>query len=88
MQAASPLVFEQGSEDFSGVTELPLNPLISVFKATITQDLVPLVQDIDQHGVYPREFMQRVGALQGFGSGDHSRIWWLGEWVKSCYSGD
>lgn len=34
---------------------------------SITQQLAPLVPAIDQEGVYPREFMHRLGTLGGFG---------------------
>jgi alkylation response protein AidB-like acyl-CoA dehydrogenase len=62
MQVASTLVPNQGLEK-----PIALSPLITELKAAIAQELVPKVQSIDQEGVYPREFMQRVGALGGFG---------------------
>lgn len=40
--------------------------LLEPIKAHIKQSLVPLVEDIDQKGVYPREFMHQLGALGGF----------------------
>lgn len=41
--------------------------VMSNLRDAIAQDLRPNIQDIDAHGVYPRAFMQRVGALGGFG---------------------
>lgn len=41
-----------------------LNPIYEHIKAS----LAPLVEEIDQEGVYPREFMHQLGALGGFAS--------------------
>lgn len=38
-------------------------------QAAIAQDLRPLVPDIDQKGVYPYKFMQRLGAAGGYDLG-------------------
>ncbi|MFQ4136732.1 acyl-CoA dehydrogenase family protein [Nodosilinea sp. PGN35] len=49
----------------------PISPTVpfdlEVTKAAIAQHLAPLVPAIDQEGVYPGEFMHRLGALGGFG---------------------
>lgn len=42
--------------------------LLEPIVAHIQQSLVPAVEDIDQKGVYPREFMHQLGALGGFAS--------------------
>ncbi|WP_035984494.1 acyl-CoA dehydrogenase family protein [Leptolyngbya sp. KIOST-1] len=40
---------------------------LEVINGAIAQHLAPLVSAIDQEGVYPGEFMHRLGALGGFG---------------------
>ncbi len=50
----------------TGLSPLAIDPMIVELKAAIAQDLVPMVPDIDRKGVYPREFMHRVGAVGGF----------------------
>lgn len=41
--------------------------LMPGLRDAIAQGLRPHVQEIDAQGLYPRAFMQRVGALGGFG---------------------
>jgi hypothetical protein len=49
------------------VEELPtVTPLLAALEVAIAEQLALQVQAIDEEGVYPREFMQRVGALGGF----------------------
>lgn len=62
MQVASTLVPNKSLEE-----PIALSPLITELKVAIAQELVPKVQSIDLDGFYPRDFMQRVGALGGFG---------------------
>lgn len=50
------------------MTTLAPTSLLDPIYAHIQQSLVPLVEDIDQKGVYPREFMHQLGALGGFAS--------------------
>lgn len=45
---------------------MPQTNFLNPIKAHISQSLAPLVEDIDQNGVYPREFMHQLGALGGF----------------------
>ncbi|MEE3718735.1 acyl-CoA dehydrogenase family protein [Tumidithrix elongata RA019] len=67
MQTTLPLAFEKISSKLPSFAEgITVSPLIAELQAIITQELAPKVQSIDE-GMYPREFMQRVGALQGFG---------------------
>ena len=53
-------------------SSLPTEPpafdtVLADVREAIAQDLRPHVHDIDANGVYPRAFMQRVGAVGGFG---------------------
>lgn len=43
--------------------------LLPKVQAAIAEDLRPFVSDIDQKGFYPRPFMQKLGAVGGFGLG-------------------
>ena len=54
-------------EALPAAQETALPPgLLPKVQAVIAEDLRPLVSDIDQKGVYPREFMQRLGAVGGY----------------------
>jgi alkylation response protein AidB-like acyl-CoA dehydrogenase len=61
MNSVSDTVLEKTALD-----ALTLDPMIAELKAAIAQDLAPMVPAIDQQGVYPREFMHRIGAVGGF----------------------
>lgn len=62
----------------------PVKSWISELKAAVTQELNPIVQQIDQEGYYPREFMQRVGALQGFGQAVEPEFGGSGRGLKAA----
>lgn len=47
----------------------PFGTVFSALRDAVAQDLRPIVQDIDARGVYPRAFMERMGALGGFAQG-------------------
>lgn len=67
MQATLPLALEKASHKLPSFAEgTTVSPLMTDLQVIITQELAPLVQRIDQEGLYPREFMQHIGALQGF----------------------
>ena len=43
--------------------------VLNDLRDAVAQDLRPAVEDIDARGVYPRAFMERMGALGGFAQG-------------------
>ncbi len=54
-------------------TQMPVSvgtgdAILANLRAAIAHDLAPQVEAIDQHGHYPKAFMQQVGALGGFGA--------------------
>jgi alkylation response protein AidB-like acyl-CoA dehydrogenase len=52
--------------------------LMSNVQAVIAEDLRPYVSDIDRKGFYPRPFMQKLGAIGGFGLGVPAQYGGLG----------
>ena len=48
---------------------VPFEAVLSGLRDAVAQDLRPVVEDIDARGVYPRAFMERMGALGGFAQG-------------------
>lgn len=48
---------------------IPFRAVLSGVREAVVQDLRPQVEDIDARGVYPRAFMERMGALGGFAQG-------------------
>ena len=54
----------------------PFEAVLSDLRDAVAQDLRPNIEDIDARGVYPRAFMERMGALGGFAQG-----------VPTCYGG-
>ncbi len=67
MQIASTVLDRQESHSSRLTEQPPIAPVIPELKAAIAQNLVPQIQQIDQAGIYPREWMQQVGAIGGFG---------------------
>lgn len=49
--------------------DTPFGAVLSSLRDAVAQDLRPNIEDIDARGVYPRAFMERMGALGGFAQG-------------------
>ena len=67
MQATLPLTLEKAVHKSPSFAEgTPSYPLLTDLQSITNKELAPIVQRIDQEGLYPREFMHHVGELQGF----------------------
>ena len=66
-------------DTFSAVT-----PAISQLKFAIQRDLVPIAQDIDVKGEYPRDFMHQVGSIGGFGQAVPTNFGGMNEGIKGA----
>ncbi|XGV97713.1 MAG: acyl-CoA dehydrogenase family protein [Leptolyngbya sp. BL-A-14] len=85
MQTAPTLTVNSIAQTVSGTAEpLPIAPLMPALKAAIAQNLAPQVQRIDQEGCYPREFMQQVGAIGGFGQSVAPEYGGAGQGLRSA----
>lgn len=59
-----------------------VDTVLSELRVAIMQDLRPNLQLIDVNGVYPKEFMQRVGALGGYRQACSLDLGGTGEGIK------
>lgn len=50
------------------MTQSPVNnPLLETVQTQIDEQLAPLVADVDQHGLYPVDYLRALGSIGGFG---------------------
>ena len=60
----------------------PFEAVLSNLRDAVAQDLRPHVEDIDVRGVYPRAFMEQIGALGGFAQGVPAKYGGAGHGVQ------
>ncbi|MCU0550825.1 MAG: acyl-CoA/acyl-ACP dehydrogenase [Leptolyngbya sp. Prado105] len=58
--------------------------MLAQLNHAIASDLAPQVEAIDQKGVYPRAFMQRVGEIGGFGQAVSSEYGGMGTGLRAA----